>query len=140
MQVVITPPEKGVFSGKNYLAMKDDDIIASCHEQVQRLYPSARALELKWGNVVTLVQSLYREEPGMDQYRPDQATPMPNFFLAGSYTKQDYIDSMEGATLSGRQCAAFDQPDRARCCVPAATCDNVTAAMCGAGYQTAYIR
>ena len=29
-----------------------------------------------------------------------------NFFLAGSYTKQDYIDSMEGATLSGRQCAA----------------------------------
>ena len=35
-----------------------------------------------------------------------QATPLPNFFLAGSYTKQDYIDSMEGATLSGRQCAA----------------------------------
>jgi len=31
---------------------------------------------------------------------------LPNFFLAGSYTKQDYIDSMEGATLSGRQCAA----------------------------------
>lgn len=37
--------------------------------------------------------------------RPDQKTPVPNFFLAGSYTKQDYIDSMEGATLSGRQCA-----------------------------------
>jgi hypothetical protein len=34
-----------------------------------------------------------------------QRTPIPNFFLAGSYTKQDYIDSMEGATLSGRQCA-----------------------------------
>jgi hypothetical protein len=34
-----------------------------------------------------------------------QKTPVPNFFLAGSYTKQDYIDSMEGATLSGRQCA-----------------------------------
>lgn len=42
----------------------------------------------------------------MDPFRPDQATPVPNFFLAGSYTKQDYIDSMEGATLSGRQCAA----------------------------------
>ncbi len=37
---------------------------------------------------------------------PLQATPVGNFFLAGSYTKQDYIDSMEGATLSGRQCAA----------------------------------
>merc|ERR1711924_6013 len=36
--------------------------------------------------------------------RPEDA--ISNFFLAGSYTKQDYIDSMEGATLSGRQCAA----------------------------------
>jgi hypothetical protein len=41
---------------------------------------------------------------------PPQATPLPNFFLAGSYTKQDYIDSMEGATLSGRQCAAEVSP------------------------------
>ena len=32
-------------------------------------------------------------------------TPIPNFFLAGSYTQQDYIDSMEGATLSGKQAA-----------------------------------
>ena len=28
------------------------------------------------------------------------------FYMAGSFTKQDYIDSMEGATLSGRLCAA----------------------------------
>jgi zeta-carotene desaturase len=41
----------------------------------------------------------------MDPYRPPQKTPVPNFFLAGSYTQQDYIDSMEGATLSGRQAA-----------------------------------
>ena len=30
-----------------------------------------------------------------------QATPIDNFFLAGSYTYQDYLDSMEGATRSG---------------------------------------
>jgi zeta-carotene desaturase len=41
----------------------------------------------------------------MDVYRPSQATPIANFFLAGSYTQQDYIDSMEGATLSGKQAA-----------------------------------
>ena len=41
----------------------------------------------------------------MDKYRPDQKTPVENFYMAGSYTAQDYIDSMEGATLSGRQCA-----------------------------------
>ncbi|MEQ8958123.1 MAG: FAD-dependent oxidoreductase, partial [Coleofasciculus sp. C2-GNP5-27] len=49
--------------------------------------------------------SLYREAPGMDPYRPNQKTPVSNFFLAGSYTQQDYIDSMEGATLSGRRAA-----------------------------------
>jgi zeta-carotene desaturase len=41
----------------------------------------------------------------MDAYRPAQKTPVANFFLAGSYTQQDYIDSMEGATISGRQAA-----------------------------------
>ena len=42
----------------------------------------------------------------MEPYRPSQKTPIPNFFLAGSYTAQDYIDSMEGATISGKQAAA----------------------------------
>lgn len=41
----------------------------------------------------------------MEPYRPQQKTPVPNFFLAGSYTAQDYIDSMEGATLSGQLAA-----------------------------------
>jgi hypothetical protein len=34
------------------------------------------------------------------------ALAVPNLFLAGSYTFQDYIDSMEGATKSGLACAA----------------------------------
>jgi zeta-carotene desaturase len=41
----------------------------------------------------------------MDPFRPPQKTPVANFFLAGSYTQQDYIDSMEGATISGNQAA-----------------------------------
>jgi zeta-carotene desaturase len=42
----------------------------------------------------------------MEPYRPEQSTPVANFFLAGSYTRQDYIDSMEGATMSGKLAAA----------------------------------
>ena len=53
-----------------------------------------------------LIQSLYKEAPGMEPYRPNQKTPIKNFFLAGSYTQQDYIDSMEGATMSGHLAAA----------------------------------
>mgnify|MGYP006358349355 FL=1 len=65
----------------------------------------SRELKVTWSSVVKLAQSLYREQPGMDPFRPTQATPIDNFFLAGSYTAQDYIDSMEGATISGKQAA-----------------------------------
>ena len=40
----------------------------------------------------------------MNQYRPDQASPVPNFFLAGDYTQQDFMASIEGAVISGKRC------------------------------------
>lgn len=87
-------------------ALKTTDCLFALLQQVRQLFPSARNLDMTWHSIVKIGQSLYREAPGMDPYRPDQKTPVDNFFLAGSYTKQDYIDSMEGATLSGRQCAS----------------------------------
>lgn len=66
-----------------------------CAPQVRQLFPSARNLNVTWHSIVKIGQSLYREAPGMDPYRPDQATPVPNFFLAGSYTKQVGDDSMQ---------------------------------------------
>ncbi|PNW80358.1 hypothetical protein CHLRE_07g314150v5 [Chlamydomonas reinhardtii] len=98
MQCVITPAAP-------YMPWTNEAIAAETDKQVRQLFPSARGLKCTWHSVVKIAQSLYEEAPGMDVYRPDQVTPIPNFFLAGSYTKQDYIDSMEGATLSGRQCA-----------------------------------
>lgn len=98
MQLVLTP-------GDPFIKQSNEEIAHHVLKQVQDLFPSARELNMTWYSVVKLAQSLYREAPGMDPYRPDQKTPIPNFFLAGSYTKQDYIDSMEGATLSGHQAA-----------------------------------
>merc|ERR1719247_2461175 len=80
-------------------------IVADAIEQMHALFPSSKQLKCTWSSVVKLGQSLYREKPGQDKYRPGQATPVPNFFLAGSYTYQDYIDSMEGATKSGLMAA-----------------------------------
>ncbi|MCP9775302.1 9,9'-di-cis-zeta-carotene desaturase [Cyanobium sp. WAJ14-Wanaka] len=105
LQCVLTP-------GDPWIPKKTEEIVAATDAQVRSLFPSAQGLTLVWSNVVKLAQSLYREAPGMEPYRPDQRTPIPNFFLAGSYTKQDYIDSMEGATMSGRLAAAaiLDRP------------------------------
>jgi len=98
LQVVLTP-------GEPFIPMKNEDIVEHVVAQVHALFPSSRELNVTWSSVVKLAQSLYRERPGMDPFRPTQATPIDNFFLAGSYTAQDYIDSMEGATISGKQAA-----------------------------------
>jgi zeta-carotene desaturase len=99
LQCVLTP-------GDPWIPKKTEEIVAHTDAQVRALFPSAQGLKLVWSNVVKLAQSLYREAPGMEPFRPAQATPVANFFLAGSYTRQDYIDSMEGATMSGRLAAA----------------------------------
>ncbi len=98
LQLVLTP-------GDPFIRQSNQAIAHHVLNQVHELFPSSRELNMTWYSVVKLAQSLYREAPGMDPYRPRQKTPVPNFFLAGSYTQQDYIDSMEGATLSGRQAA-----------------------------------
>ena len=98
LQLVLTP-------GDPFIKEKNEAIAHHILEQVRELFPSARELNMTWYSVVKLAESLYREAPGMDPYRPPQQTPVSNFFLAGSYTQQDYIDSMEGATLSGLQAA-----------------------------------
>lgn len=99
LQLVLTP-------GDPFIKMSNEEIVKHTLKQVHDLFPSSRDLNVTWHSVVKLAQSLYREAPGMDPYRPSQKTPIANFFLAGSYTQQDYIDSMEGATISGKQAAA----------------------------------
>ncbi|MBR8837304.1 MAG: 9,9'-di-cis-zeta-carotene desaturase [Stigonema ocellatum SAG 48.90 = DSM 106950] len=98
LQVVLTP-------GDPFIKQTNEAIATHVLNQVHELFPSSRDLNMTWYSVVKLAQSLYREAPGIDVYRPHQKTPVPNFFLAGSYTQQDYIDSMEGATISGRRAA-----------------------------------
>ncbi|MFP3325516.1 FAD-dependent oxidoreductase, partial [Planococcus sp. SIMBA_160] len=80
--------------GDPFIKENNSAIAQHVLEQVHTLFPSSRELNMTWYSVVKLAQSLYREAPGMDVYRPHQKTPVDNFFLAGSYTQQDYIDSM----------------------------------------------
>ena len=99
LQCVLTPGDK-------WIGRSTEKITAEITKEVRNLFPSSKNLKLLWSNVVQIPQSLYRESPGMEPYRPNQKTSIENFYLAGSYTKQDYIDSMEGATMSGHLAAS----------------------------------
>lgn len=98
MQLVLTP-------GDEQMSRSEPAIVERVLAQVRELFPSARELNCTWSSVVKLGESLYREAPGKDGFRPKQKTGVENFFMAGGFTYQDYIDSMEGAVKSGRLAA-----------------------------------
>ncbi len=86
--------------------LSDEEIVQRCHQDLANLWPAAQGAAILKGTVVRIPNSIYREEPGSDQYRPTQQTPVKNLFLAGCYTQQDYMASMEGAVRSGLAAAA----------------------------------
>lgn len=95
---------------KDWIDKSEDEILAATMEELKKLFPDDLAGEnpatLLKHKIVKTPRSVYTAAPGMQACRPDQATPIDNFFLAGSYTMQRYLGSMEGAVLSGKQAAA----------------------------------
>jgi 15-cis-phytoene desaturase len=94
----------------DWIGRPDAEIVAATMAELDRLFPDhfggddpAQLLKSK---VVKTPLSVYKTVPGCQALRPTQATPIANFFLAGDYTLQRYLASMEGAVLSGKLCAA----------------------------------
>ncbi len=94
---------------KDWINKSDQDIIDATMNELKKLFPEDfsgddKAILRKY-KVVKTPLSVYKSVPGCQQLRPDQETPISNFFLAGDYTMQRYLASMEGAVLSGKLCA-----------------------------------
>jgi 9,9'-di-cis-zeta-carotene desaturase len=90
-----------------YWQLSDAEIVELCRRDLARLWPEVCAAKLIKGTATRIPNSLYREEPGADRYRPDQRSPIANLFLAGDWTAQDYMASMEGAVQSARRAAEY---------------------------------
>ena len=91
---------------KDWINKSDEEIVAATMEELKKLFPTHFGTEqpanlLKY-KVVKTPRSVYKATPGRQDYRPSQVTPIDNFFLAGDYTMQRYLASMEGAVLSGK--------------------------------------
>ncbi|MBW4442248.1 MAG: 15-cis-phytoene desaturase [Plectolyngbya sp. WJT66-NPBG17] len=91
---------------KDWIDKSDEEIIAATMKELERLFPQHltgdNPAKLRKYKVVKTPRSVYTASPGRQAYRPDQATPIDNFYLSGSYTMQQYLGSMEGAVLSGK--------------------------------------
>ncbi|MEH2349262.1 MAG: 15-cis-phytoene desaturase [Nostoc sp.] len=91
---------------KDWIAKSDEEIVAATLAELEKLFPDHfggdNPVTLLKSHVVKTPRSVYKATPGRQQYRPAQVTPIANFYLAGSYTMQRYLGSMEGAVLSGK--------------------------------------
>jgi len=70
-------------------------------EEMVRLFPDAANAKLLRARVVTEHAATFSAIPGVDRWRPKQASPIPNLFLAGDWTATGWPATMEGAVRSG---------------------------------------
>jgi zeta-carotene desaturase len=82
--------------------MPNEVITGLVMKDIHERFPKSRQAKLLKSTIVKIPQSVYKAVPDVDQFRPDQISPVKNFFLAGDYTYQRYLASMEGAALSGK--------------------------------------
>ncbi|XP_057548950.1 15-cis-phytoene desaturase, chloroplastic/chromoplastic [Amaranthus tricolor] len=103
LELVFAPAEE-------WISRSDTDIIEATMQELAKLFPDeiaadgSKAKILKY-HVVKTPRSVYKTVPDCEPCRPLQRSPIEGFYLAGDYTKQKYLASMEGAVLSGKLCA-----------------------------------
>jgi 15-cis-phytoene desaturase len=110
LELVLAPAE-------DWISKRDPEIIDATMTELVKLFPQhfqgENQAKLLKSHVVKTPRSVYKAIPGRQAYRPAQKTAIANFYLAGDYTMQQYLGSMEGAVLSGKLTAeaiATDYP------------------------------
>jgi len=93
----------------DWIGKSDAEIVAATLAELRQLFPQhftgEQPAQLLKSRVVKTPRSVYKAKPGCQACRPSQTTPIANFFLAGDFTMQQYLGSMEGAVLSGKLAA-----------------------------------
>ncbi|XP_047054739.1 15-cis-phytoene desaturase, chloroplastic/chromoplastic-like [Lolium rigidum] len=103
LELVFAPAEEWI--GRSHA-----EIIEATMQELAKLFPDeiaadqSKAKNRKY-HVVKTPRSVYKTIPDCEPCRPLQRSPIEGFYMAGGYTKQKYLASMEGAVLSGKLCA-----------------------------------
>lgn len=97
LSVILTPPE-------TYLDMKPEEVLSVVIEDARRLGISLEG-KIKSYHKVDLPHDFYSLQPGSEALRPHQQTSVKGLVLAGDYTKQKHLATMEGAVVAGQLAA-----------------------------------
>merc|ERR1719311_800901 len=121
LELVFAPCSPLAGGDVNWIGKKDEEIIDATMGELARLFPTEIADDAEWPAtskqgpqgqarlrkyaVVKTPRSVYAAIPGRNKYRPSQESPIDNFVMAGDWTSQKFLGSMEGAILGGKLAA-----------------------------------
>jgi 15-cis-phytoene desaturase len=121
LELVFAPCSPLAGGGVNWIAKTDEEIIDATMGELARLFPTEIAADPEWPAtskqgpegqarlrkfaVVKVPRSVYAAIPGRNKFRPSQRSPIENFTMAGDFTSQKFLGSMEGAVLGGKLAA-----------------------------------
>jgi squalene-associated FAD-dependent desaturase len=94
LQVVIS-------ASADYLAGGHTELQQRVVQELRQLLPAARTARLLHARVITEHKATFRPVPGVDRWRPPQASPLTNLALAGDWTATGWPATMESAVRSG---------------------------------------
>ncbi len=90
---------------KKWLVKNEKEILKQILADAKRLNLNLSEKTIKSYRKIAWPQDFYSYEKGTYGKRPIQKTPITGLFLAGDYTKQKYLSTMEGAVMSGKLAA-----------------------------------
>merc|ERR1712127_708855 len=121
LELVFAPCSPIAGGNTNWISKTDEQIIDATMGELARLFPTEIANDEQWPStskqgpngqaklikyaVVKVPRSVYAAIPGRNKYRPSQTTPIPHLTMAGDWTSQKFLGSMEGALLGGKLAA-----------------------------------
>jgi uncharacterized protein with NAD-binding domain and iron-sulfur cluster len=90
-----------VSAARQFRGLGHDEVQRRVVAELSRLFPRALEATLRRGRVVTEHAATFSAVPGVDRWRPAQASPLENLFVAGDWTATGWPATMEGAVRSG---------------------------------------
>ncbi|MFY9792254.1 MAG: hydroxysqualene dehydroxylase HpnE [Candidatus Sulfotelmatobacter sp.] len=90
-----------VSASKSLVDKSRAEIVDLALKELREFFPGARGANLVKSTVIKEIHATYSPRPGIDAYRPPQATAWPRVFLAGDWTSTGWPATMESAVRSG---------------------------------------
>eukprot|EP00913_Durusdinium_trenchii_P032095 g30055.t1 len=97
LELVFAPCSPIAGGGPFRMGKSDEEIVAATMKELERLFPTEIGEHLPDGGAKLLKHAVVKV--------PRSETPIKNFTLAGDWTSQKFLGSMEGAILGGKLAA-----------------------------------